>query len=123
MWKLGAINMPESIEKLVAMQGNSDYVHKQGTSGRDIWRKSLAENMLPYQAEGYPNILYATADVVERQADLETVIHPYIKEQIALFITGKRDLSEVDAFKEELKGMGMDELLSIYTDLYSSYKQ
>lgn len=122
-WKFGATGLFESYEKLAKELGYSDYKYVTNVEGTNSFRISVEENMMPYQTEGYPTILYATEEVATRQADLETVLHPYIKEQIALFITGKRDLSEVDAFKEELKQMGMDELLAIYTDLYDSYKK
>lgn len=122
-WEIGAILMPESVERLAALQGHPDYKEKLDTSGKNIWRTSVEENMMPYVAEGYPTVLYAATEVNEQIADLESVIEPYAKEQIALFITGKRPLSEVDAFKEELKNLGMEDLLTIYTDMYASYKQ
>ena len=58
-------------------------------------------------------------DKIERITALETVINPYAQEQVALFITGQRSLDEVDKFVEELKSMGMDELLEIYKSAYN----
>ncbi len=59
----------------------------------------------------------------ERLTDLETVINPYVKEQVALFITGERPLSETGAFKEELKAMGIEELQDIYREIYDNYQK
>lgn len=122
-WNVGAHALPESIERLVALQGNPDFKSKLDTSGKNVWRVSVGEHMSPYAVNGFPTILYYTDDINQKIMDLETVITPYAKEQIALFITGKRDLSEVDAFKEELKRMGMEDLQNIYKDLYSTYMQ
>ena len=118
-WNVGATLMPESIERLAAMQGHPDYEEWFDTTGVNVWRASGAEHMLPYAVESFPQILYATEEVTRQVADLTTVIEPYVKEQIAQFITGKRNLSEIDAFAEELKGLGMDQLLEIYTEQYN----
>ena len=45
----------------------------------------------------------------------------YAKEQVALFITGRRSLDETDAFVEELKAMGIEEYLQIHADAYDVY--
>lgn len=119
-WSIGAALMPESIERLVDLQGNPDYEEKLDTTGANVWRTSVEEHMQPYLAEGYPTIVYASAETSERITYLESVIEPYAEEQIALFITGARDLSEVDTFKTELKDLGMEELLDIYTELYNA---
>lgn len=122
-WNFGATLLPESVEKLVALQGNPDYKEKLDTSGQNIWRASLGEHMSPYAVDGFPTTLYLSADISQQITDLKTVINPYVQEQIALFITGKRDLSEVDTFKEELKKMGMEDLLNIYKEQYAAYIQ
>lgn len=124
VWNVGATQMPECIERFVAeVHGVPDHKEILDQSGKNVWRASVEKNAMPYAVEGYPSVLYASADVVEQISYLETVITPYAKEQIALFITGKRDLSELDAFKAELESMGIEELLDIYTDLYNTYKQ
>ena len=120
-WNVGASQMPESIERLAAMQGFTDYKHKLATSGVNVWRESGAEHMLPYAVDSFPTILYASAELTQQITDLTTVIEPYAQEQIALFITGKRDLSETDDFAGELKSLGMDQLLEIYTEQYNEY--
>lgn len=52
----------------------------------------------------------------DRVKMIEASIDTHISEQIARFITGIRDLSEYDAFVEELKAMNSDELVEIYNN-------
>lgn len=74
----------------------------------------------PYVAYGYP-VDYITDSTTYMQiSDIESVLIPYVKEQVAMFITGGRDLAEVDAFVEEMESMGMDELQQIYADIYEA---
>ena len=51
------------------------------------------------------------------------VIEPYVKEQVARFITGERPLSETDAFAQELKDMNIDRLQEIYGQIYDDYQK
>lgn len=83
------------------------------------WREEMFDKVLEYVEYSYPTIYYASEEKSNKITDLKTIIEPYAKEQIALFITGGRDLSEVDVFVKELEDMGMDELLQIYKDLYN----
>lgn len=123
-WNIGAMLLPESVEKLVReVHGYEDAEIVDDKLGINSWRESFDENMMPYTVNGFPSNLYAPTETRERLDYLETVIEPYAEEQIALFISGKRDLSEVDAFKEELKNLGMEEVLELYTELYEAYIQ
>lgn len=123
----GAIYMYESTERFIQELYDENYERaKEKTfdlTNRDsFYRASVAENLQPYLVESFPNTYYIDADTQRRMTDLETVIQPYVKEQVALFVTGERSLAEVMDFKEELKGMGIEELLEIYTQIYENYK-
>jgi putative aldouronate transport system substrate-binding protein len=86
------------------------------------YRASVYSNIVPYGVEGFPTIYYVDEETDTAITDLETLIVPYIKEQVSLFVTGERPLDQVEAFAEELKGMGIEDLLSIYKDVYDTYK-
>jgi hypothetical protein len=60
--------------------------------------------------------------MMEEVDEIYAVINPYAREQIALFITGRRPLSETDVFAKELSDMGMDRLVEIYKEVYENYK-
>lgn len=117
----GAMMTAESMEKLAHSWGSTEYKLTQRRTGDSYWRGTMFDNLIAYATESYPTTYYASAEVMQEITDLETVLNPYIKEQVALFITGKRDLSEVDAFVTEMESMGMDRLLELYTDIYADY--
>lgn len=58
----------------------------------------------------------------EKIADLHAVLKPYIQEQVALFISSRRPVSEVSVFQEELRAMGIDEYDQILADEYAVFK-
>ncbi|MEA4824245.1 MAG: hypothetical protein VB111_09060 [Clostridiaceae bacterium] len=66
--------------------------------------------------------VYRTPEVNEQIADLDAVLSPYIQEQVALFISGRRPLSEIQAFQEELKAMGIEDYDAILASEYATYK-
>lgn len=67
-----------------------------------------------------PNV-YLTSDEVETISDIENVITDHIKSESAKFITGVRDLSEFDAYMDELRALGIEEYVEIYTNAYSGW--
>ena len=69
----------------------------------------------------YPYVYYMTDEIAQELSDISAAVNPYAKEQVALFITGARDLSEVEDFVKELEALGMDRMLEIYTENYDTY--
>lgn len=57
-----------------------------------------------------------TAEENEARAVIETPLGTYVNEQLALFITGDRDIAEWDDFVAEAKGMGVEELEAMYNE-------
>lgn len=86
------------------------------------YRLSMFSNNIDYVTYGYPTIIFFDEETSQKISDIKTVLEPYVKEQVALFITGGRDLSEVDDFVAEMESMGMAELSQIYVDYYNSTK-
>ena len=87
-----------------------------------FYRASLYENSAPYFTTNFPGIYYLDEDTVIKMDDLVAVIKPYVDEQFSAFITGRRPMEEIDAFHEELKGMGIDELEGIYKQIWANYQ-
>lgn len=87
----------------------------------DQWRMTFMENEVAYgTTDLFPTAYFIDADTNNNLIMLKTVLDPYIKEQVALFITGDRDLSETDAFVKELESMGVKDLLGIYEGIYAN---
>ena len=62
--------------------------------------------------------VYFDVDTTERVADLMQVINEYANTEFAKFVTGKRPLSELDAYFNEIERIGALELIQIYKDYY-----
>ena len=58
---------------------------------------------------------------ITRVADLSTVINDYVTAESAKFIVGTRPLSELDAYFEELKSLGIEEYIAIYQEAYAPF--
>lgn len=85
------------------------------------FRNSMLTAISPYEVAGYPGVVYMTEDDVYAMEDLKSVLVPYMQTEIAKFITGARDLSEYDAYLEEIKAMGSEEYEQYYKTNYENY--
>lgn len=93
------------------------------TNADGFYRASVWEKVWPYVTEyTFPTLYYLDEDTTIRLADLTTVIEPYVQEQVALFINGDRSLDTFDDFQNELKAIGIDELIEIYRGIWEPYK-
>lgn len=120
----GALNDTPAVKYEVESRGGKYPTEKTYdlTNPDAQYRSCVYKNLSPYGTATFPTIYYLDEATNTKLSDLTTVIEPYIKQQVALFITGQRSLDEVEAFKEELKSQGIEDLLKIYQDIYSSQK-
>lgn len=85
------------------------------------WRITQSEAMTDHlTAVRLPDV-YLTAEQNQRVADLSTVINDYVTAESAKFIVGTRPLSELDAYFEELKSLGIEEYIAIYQEAYAPF--
>ncbi len=123
IWMFGAAATDEGRTKYCAEMGYEFIPTQKGTwTDSNYFSNSVYTNMEPYVVESFPTIYYLTAEQSEKMKELTTVITPYVEEQVAAFITGRRPLSETDKFAEELKGLGIEEMLNIYKTVYETLK-
>jgi len=115
----GAVNSAEAVIKHFP---EYDFNNFDETSPLGRASKSLKENLVPYMKEKFPSTYYLDETSTLRISELKTIIDPYVKEQVALFVIGERPLSETKEFVAELEGMGIKELVGYYQQIYSSYK-
>lgn len=121
--RAGSIWRPEEItyfrQLSQEMSGHEATPHTLLKDNADNWYKmAKMEGFFPYLVNGYPTYTYLTEDVALELADLQSVINPYIDSEVAKFITGLNSLDNFDKFQEDLKAMGIEDLLKIYTDAY-----
>ena len=119
-WQFGATNIDEAKEKMAADLGHPEYRAPRGkNTGANAWSNSVYTNMVPYGVVGFPLTYYMEEETADEMNELLTVITPYVEEQVALFITGRRPLSETGDFVKELEKLGIDDLLDIYKEIYA----
>lgn len=82
---------------------------------------NLKNNVEPYRTDSFPMIVYYDEETTLAIDELNTILEPYIESEVAKFITGARSIDEFPKFQEELKGMGIEELLGYYTTAYENY--
>lgn len=83
---------------------------------------SSSEYVLPYIQYDYPLVVYMDEETTLVISDLASVLNSYIEQEVAKFMTGRRDLSEFDAFRSELKNLGIEELIGYYKTAYEAYQ-
>lgn len=66
--------------------------------------------------------LFPTDEEAEREAEILTAVNTYINEMQIKFITGAESLDNFDQYKENLKEMGMEELIAIKNAGYERYQ-
>lgn len=94
---------------------------KLSASEPDVfWQNSYEEIVAPYLQLQFPN-LYMTDEQEKRIAELKTGIEDFTKTMEAKFIIGAEPLSEVPAYFEELKRLGVEEFIAIYQEAYDAY--
>lgn len=105
----------------VTMTNKSGYKEKYDTSVDAYYRLNRYYAWIDNLTTVRMSMLYCTAEESERITDLQSVLENYIRENFAKFVTGGRSLDEFDAYQEELKQLGIEELLDIYTRGYQPY--
>lgn len=65
--------------------------------------------------------VYLDGETARHADELSMLIGDQIKTESVNFITGKRPLSELDQYFEEIKSLGVDEFVEIYRNAYSRY--
>lgn len=72
-----------------------------------------------YIPEEYVDIMPLTADETAEISDVKATLTSYVKECLAAFITGTKDIdAEWDAYLAELEKIGYKELLEVYQEAY-----
>lgn len=114
---LGASQLYDAWARHFELHGITDWKSDNWFDEISLARRDA---VMPYLVDGYPYVYYLEGDALERSTDLKSVIEPYMREQVALFITGRRPLDEIDDYRKELESMGCEELLNIYKEAYAA---
>ncbi|WP_165452334.1 extracellular solute-binding protein [Paenibacillus thalictri] len=83
--------------------------------------KSYANDYFSKYAQTFPILKYSTEDQKER-SNLVAKVNEAIKANLVKFVTGKRPLSEWDAFLKEMDGLGYNKIIEIDQKAYDAVK-
>lgn len=120
--QFGAIDMFDSVlyyHKVYHKGEDADPSYLNPEFPDHYFRKLGLEKLSDVLVDGFPVIYYLSADDTYRLTELSTIIDPYVKEQVALFISGDRPLDEFEAFQAELNGMGLEEYQGLYQKVWA----
>lgn len=79
----------------------------------DVWSRPESDMVMP--------IVSLTAEENNRYGELMTDINTYVSEMRLKFINGQESLDNYDAFRQQLKDMGIEEAIQIKNDAYQRY--
>jgi len=121
---LGTWNLLESIVYHGRMMGGDPPDHKVfNLDDADMQYRSLVtQSLMPHTVQRFPGFFFLEEEESIRRTDLAAVINPYLDEQIANFITGRRPLSEFNSFMDEMKSIGAEELEQIFKGVWANFK-
>ena len=128
------------VRPVVVTSGSGEQLtYKDAVTGEDIvctetldlnidnadnyWHKTSSETWRPYATSVKLGAVWlGEAENVEI-TDLRAVLINYISSESAKFITGRRPMSEIDEFWDELRAMDIDRYLEIYVEAYAPYME
>ena len=80
----------------------------------EVWRdNNMSEHIMPP--------VTMTVDEANEYASLFNDIDSYMKEQISLFIQGKRSLDEYPEYRATLESMGIERMIELEQAAYDRY--
>ena len=126
------------VRPVVVTSGSGETItYKDAVTGKDIsakvtldlnidtadnyWHKTSSETWRPYATSVKLGAVWLGEDENVEITDLKAVLVNYIVSESAKFITGRRPMSEIDEFWQELEEMGIDRYLEIYVEAYEPY--
>jgi hypothetical protein len=128
------------VRPVVVTSGSGEVLtYKDAVTGEDIkatvtldleidnadnyWHKTSSETWRPYATSVRLGSVWLDENANVEITDLKAVLNSYISTESAKFITGRRPMSEIDEFWDELKQMNIERYLEIYVEAYAPYMQ
>lgn len=104
----------------VSAEGIDSYYRKTIVNdGEQHFRCALEDTLVPYvTTEGMLGYTYLDAEMSVEVGNMYTAIKEYAASESAKFITGRRDLSELDAYFDEIEALGAKKYVEIYKEYY-----
>ena len=89
------------------------YPTKEQTEALDLWESDTLKYKLP--------LLSMSIEEQQRYNDIMTPIDTYREETLAKIVSGKTPISELDAYYDQLKKLGIEDAIKLQQDAYDRY--
>ena len=100
---------------------NPTYGKLNMDNGEHYYLNDIATKQKGTLYQGLPS-MFIGPEIYEDYSDLKTLLKNEVNTEVAKFIVGQRDLSELPQFIEDLRAMGGDEYEKIIQDAYADYE-
>ena len=84
-------------------------------------QKAAVKNWAEQDDSGNMPKLTFTQEESDKVASLQTAVDSYVSENLINFITGKKPMSDWDSFTQQVKSMGITEILKVYQAALDRY--
>jgi len=91
------------------------------SSNDEWWRLETIEKWTSYATSIRLPMAYLDSDTLAVIGDKATAVNQWVTQETAKFISGKRPLSDIDKFFDELKGFGVEEYIATYQAAYAGF--
>lgn len=91
------------------------------SSNDEWWRLETIEKWSNYATSIRLPGAYFSSEETAQVTDYELAIRQYVVAESVKFITGKRPLSEIDAYFAKLKELGVEQYIKMYQDIYAQF--
>lgn len=119
-YKYGQIPYRQEVNGWTEIKTDYDNWKASEHTANSFWRCDAYDTYMPVKEYGIP-ILWFDSETSQRINELKTVLEPYMETETVKFITGERNLDELDAYFEQLDALGYQEYIGYYADAYASY--
>lgn len=126
------LNSPDSIPFTQAI-GQYAFTPNHGPyiQGKEFCVQSYNESqnaaLLTWPQSDYKNHyvppLSVAAESATRYSTIRSEVDTYVSENFVLFVSGEKSLDEFDSYLETLKGMGIEDMISIYQAAFDVYNR
>lgn len=90
--------------------------------GEMNFRAALEDTMVPFVTKEMPVTIYYDEATAERVNYLFTLVREYATQESAKFVTGRRPLSELENYFDEVNRLGAAEIVEITKEYYAGLK-
>lgn len=107
----------------VSAEGVQGELRKQTLNDGEMnFRAAMEDTMVPYVTGDVPLTIYYDEETAEKVDSLVMLVREYAMQETAKFVTGRRPLSEIDDYFNEIDKLGAVQILEFAREYYAEMK-